>query len=346
MLFTLLPMGRGITPAWAGKSMIVRSVCLSSVDHPRVGGEKIVDFFCMVVIVGSPPRGRGKGRTATTDGKRTGITPAWAGKRSLGCNLAGCTTDHPRVGGEKCCFRSHTLLAWGSPPRGRGKASTARRNPAKPGITPAWAGKSEVLSVAYRCCVDHPRVGGEKRYISRIPAKAQGSPPRGRGKADAGAGREILGGITPAWAGKSRCARLDAGHRRDHPRVGGEKSRVAPRSDPGTGSPPRGRGKARYCPLLIGAVWITPAWAGKSGISHAYRPRPRDHPRVGGEKQMQEQAGKYWVGSPPRGRGKAAVQGWMRATEGITPAWAGKSREWPRGLTRAQDHPRVGGEKS
>ena len=76
MLFTLLPMGRGITPAWAGKSMIVRSVCLSSVDHPRVGGEKIVDFFCMVVIVGSPPRGRGKGRTATTDGKRTGITPA------------------------------------------------------------------------------------------------------------------------------------------------------------------------------------------------------------------------------------------------------------------------------
>ena len=113
--------GPGITPAWAGKSMIVRSVCLSSVDHPRVGGEKIVDFFCMVVIVGSPPRGRGKGRTATTDGKRTGITPAWAGKRSLGCNLAGCTTDHPRVGGEKCCFRSHTLLAWGSPPRGRGK---------------------------------------------------------------------------------------------------------------------------------------------------------------------------------------------------------------------------------
>ena len=167
MLFTLLPMGRGITPAWAGKSMIVRSVCLSSVDHPRVGGEKIVDFFCMVVIVGSPPRGRGKGRTATTDGKRTGITPAWAGKRSLGCNLAGCTTDHPRVGGEKCCFRSHTLLAWGSPPRGRGKASTARRNPAKPGITPAWAGKSEVLSVAYRCCVDHPRVGGEKQTTPR-----------------------------------------------------------------------------------------------------------------------------------------------------------------------------------
>ena len=183
MLFTLLPMGRGITPApWAGKSMIVRSVCLSSVDHPRVGGEKIVDFFCMVVIVGSPPRGRGKGRTATTDGKRTGITPAWAGKRSLGCNLAGCTTDHPRVGGEKCCFRSHTLLAWGSPPRGRGKASTARRNPAKPGITPAWAGKSPFDILPNGLSGDHPRVGGEKLPRCGSVYPWQGSPPRGRGK--------------------------------------------------------------------------------------------------------------------------------------------------------------------
>ena len=284
MLFTLLPMGRGITPAWAGKSMIVRSVCLSSVDHPRVGGEKIVDFFCMVVIVGSPPRGRGKGRTATTDGKRTGITPAWAGKRSLGCNLAGCTTDHPRVGGEKQVPHAEIRRSRGSPPRGRGKARYCPLLIGAVWITPAWAGKSLSSSATVRSDKDHPRVGGEKCGQCVVVVGVKGSPPRGRGKADHISGHNL-------------CAR------------------------------------------------ITPAWAGKSGISHAYRPRPRDHPRVGGEKQMQEQAGKYWVGSPPRGRGKAIKDAGERQAARITPAWAGKSTTSGHETTLPRDHPRVGGEK-
>ena len=33
------------------------------------------------------------------------------------------------------------------------------------------------------------------------------------------------------------------------------------------------------------------------------------------------------------------------AAHGITPAWAGKSREIPLHLRAAKDHPRVGGEK-
>ena len=96
------------------------------------------------------------------------------------------------------------------------------------GITPAWAGKSKYRTQKSGEAGDHPRVGGEKRYISRIPAKAQGSPPRGRGKADAGAGREILGGITPAWAGKSNQGRWRTPGREDHPRVGGEKYHKRP----------------------------------------------------------------------------------------------------------------------
>ena len=316
---------RGITPAWAGKSMIVRSVCLSSVDHPRVGGEKIVDFFCMVVIVGSPPRGRGKGRTATTDGKRTGITPAWAGKRSLGCNLAGCTTDHPRVGGEKCCFRSHTLLAWGSPPRGRGKASTARRNPAKPGITPAWAGKSEVLSVAYRCCVDHPRVGGEKFACIRPHSSFLGSPPRGRGKVTLPRRPPAVAGITPAWAGKREFQQLPEGRLQDHPRVGGEKKGEEKSTFWVKGSPPRGRGKADRCRPAASGWGITPAWAGKSLSSSATVRSDKDHPRVGGEKDQSGRITRKKTGSPPRGRGKVWSVCRCRWRKRITPAWAGKS---------------------
>ena len=42
MLFTLLPMGRGITPAWAGKSVLGALAVSVKPDHPRVGGEKPV----------------------------------------------------------------------------------------------------------------------------------------------------------------------------------------------------------------------------------------------------------------------------------------------------------------
>ena len=66
---------------------------------------------------------------------------------------------------------------------------------------------------------------------------------------------------------------------------------------------------------------------------------------MGGEK-LNTKAGKTaFRGSPPRGRGKAAVQGWMRATEGITPAWAGKRPQTAHRVKPQQDHPRVGGEK-
>ena len=66
---------------------------------------------------------------------------------------------------------------------------------------------------------------------------------------------------------------------------------------------------------------------------------------MGGEKQMQEQAGKYWVGSPPRGRGKAIKDAGERQAARITPAWAGKSTTSGHETTLPRDHPRVGGEK-
>ena len=52
----------GITPAWAGK----RTRCQTSgplhQDHPRVGGEKSIDYLGAEPCQGSPPRGRGKAR--------------------------------------------------------------------------------------------------------------------------------------------------------------------------------------------------------------------------------------------------------------------------------------------
>ena len=111
----------------------------------------------------------------------------------------------------------------------------------------------------------------------------------------------------------------------DHPRVGGEKHSGSCRTLTRSGSPPRGRGKAKndtHTHLVYG---ITPAWAGKSAAALA---------PAGGRN-----------GSPPRGRGKGydviPGLGGIR----ITPAWAGKRRWHSHACTRDWDHPRVGGEK-
>ena len=66
---------------------------------------------------------------------------------------------------------------------------------------------------------------------------------------------------------------------------------------------------------------------------------------MGGEKISLLLAASALSGSPPHGRGKATPRCILQQLRGITPAWAGKSRWCARGLTRAQDHPRMGGEK-
>ena len=72
---------RGITPAYAGKSACFQ-LCEKLVwDHPRVCGEKTGAFDVQTLIVGSPPRMRGKGFPSSSLFPHTGITPAYAGKR-------------------------------------------------------------------------------------------------------------------------------------------------------------------------------------------------------------------------------------------------------------------------
>ena len=71
-----------ITPAWAGKRFFF-GFCVGTVwDHPRVGGEKAKLKAMQTNVIGSPPRGRGKANHACLSTCSSGITPAWAGKRS------------------------------------------------------------------------------------------------------------------------------------------------------------------------------------------------------------------------------------------------------------------------
>ena len=66
-----------------------------------MGGEKTLYSGMQRVVLGSPPRGRGKVVLRQVAGASARITPAWAGKRFWNRPWVWATSDHPRVGGEK-----------------------------------------------------------------------------------------------------------------------------------------------------------------------------------------------------------------------------------------------------
>ena len=105
------------------------------------------------------------------------------------------------------------------------------------------------------------------------------------------------------------------------------------------------RGKGVIDVLVPEPFGITPAYAGKS-LRHSLTAYILwDHPRVCGEKSKYRLQINWWLGSPPRMRGKeqAAVQ--MGVRLGITPAYAGKRFTLYLRLRVHWDHPRVCGEK-
>ena len=131
-----------ITPACAGKSVILVDVLRPFRDHPRVCGEKQTATARPAAAPGSPPRVRGKDESAPLVVWYLGITPACAGKSGFPAAMTSLARDHPRVCGEKSVV---ILLC----------VATYR-------ITPACAGKSSRTCFATGGGKDHPRVCGEK----------------------------------------------------------------------------------------------------------------------------------------------------------------------------------------
>ena len=172
-------------------------------DHPRMGREKAADTCVYYSVTGSPPRGRGKVAFSSSDSAFSGITPAWAGKRSGQTACTSTRPDHPRMGGEKGTVKLMVVAPWGSPPHRRGKVLATIGHNLNTGITPALAGKSSSRWSDTPPRRDHPRVGGEKCCPEVCTIWLMGSPPRRRGKASRCPPLRPVVGITPAWAGKS-----------------------------------------------------------------------------------------------------------------------------------------------
>ena len=131
----------GITPAYAGKSLLKLLHHVGLRDHPRVCGEKAYSLVINGSEWGSPPRMRGKGTKRCSSRRGGRITPAYAGKSKRIAPSSVLFGDHPRVCGEKTTGFSSTTGFSGSPPRMRGKGVPGFLPVLRAGITPAYAGK-------------------------------------------------------------------------------------------------------------------------------------------------------------------------------------------------------------
>ena len=88
---------------------------------------------------------RGKEMLSQKEKLLSGITPAYAGKRSKKSVLNAIMQDHPRLCGEKGRIIQMSKGYAGSPPPMRGKAKNAGGGNVGIRITPAYAGKRSIF---------------------------------------------------------------------------------------------------------------------------------------------------------------------------------------------------------
>ena len=90
----------GITPACAGKTLLILLKISLLGDHPRVCGKNELVQELVIGWPGSPPRVREKQIKLMEGILVRRITPACAGKTEVGSDFLAFVWDHPRVCGK------------------------------------------------------------------------------------------------------------------------------------------------------------------------------------------------------------------------------------------------------
>ena len=196
----------------------------------------------------------------------------------------------------------------GSPPRVREKLSPTLAHSIKSRITPACAGKTEILTIHSTFKRDHPRVCGKNSGVGLSGCCVSGSPPRVREKLKQRTDKIEPIGITPACAGKTLVLVRSLPKYRDHPRVCGKNQWESYTAKTERGSPPRVREKPNAFLNSSCDTGITPACAGKTIFFHFSFILQKDHPRVCGKNNHLLTRLTDHVGSPPRVREKQRIR--------------------------------------
>ena len=175
---------------------------------------------------------------------------------------------------------------------------------------------------------NYPRSRGEKRaFPTRRKARTE-LPPLARGKVICAERSVWVGGITPARAGKSYSRLESLWGLWNYPRSRGEKYSGITSRGSVTELPPLARGKEH--PTWTGSTsrGITPARAGKSFLRCLGCECFGNYPRSRGEKSRKKPPKPLYLELPPLARGKGQLNQNAPQIRGITPARAGKRKQW------------------
>ena len=228
----------------------------------------------------------------------------------------------------------------------RGRLNDGQSQNVRQGNTPAYAGKTAILSAIRTTRKKHPRVCGEDAQTQAPQIAIRETPPRMRGRPEQYRGRNRKIRNTPAYAGKTRRFLNVRCKKEKHPRVCGEDSPSSSCTPLALETPPRMRGRHSALCMSLTTGRNTPAYAGKTLLPLAERLAVGKHPRVCGEDfrgRVYAMGGKE---TPPRMRGRpgSRVVHGMRSRN--TPAYAGKTGLQIFSGQMLEKHPRVCGEDS
>ena len=335
----------GNTPACAGKSQRSRSYARCTWKYPRVRGEESARISTHVLYVEIPPRARGRAQRADSSARRSGNTPACAGK-SFDRGVVCCTDrKYPRVRGEEKLILQARREGAEIPPRARGRDCGRHRILRRQGNTPACAGKRRWSGMTATRHWKYPRVRGEEGLKPSTLKRGVEIPPRARGRVEPATSFTTSLGNTPACAGKSELSVPQQTAPRKYPRVRGEEKVDTFQLVHVREIPPRARGRAHVgcCGLYLRGN--TPACAGKSDHLIHKSTLKRKYPRVRGEETFPSWPLNARVEIPPRARGRAAGARQWCLRAGNTPACAGKRHRLPFSDFLLRKYPRVRGEE-
>ena len=215
---------------------------------------------------------------------RRRIIPAHAGKRPGQHSSGASCGDHPRSCGEKGRRYIRIKGLHGSSPLMRGKVVDNSFNGLCIRIIPACAGKRSYPCRSHEKRRNHPRLCGEKFWLTSIRLARCGSSPLMRGKVQSTHNDTDRIRIIPAHAGKSGYDAIYRQQMWDHPRSCGEKGFVVLAFRAIAGSSPLMRGKVSRHHHCRSFHRIIPAHAGKRCCAPPSPVWGGDHPRSCGEK--------------------------------------------------------------
>ena len=171
----------------------------------------------------------------------------------------------------------------GSSPHTRGKRHAARQDLRVVTLIPAHAGKTGVQQLQHPIARAHPRTRGENASTFSVNAFNAGSSPLTRGKHRVRMVRDLIQGLIPAHAGKTRHTARQSPPPSAHPHSREENVVLRRLSAVAAGSSPLTRGKRYLTTIKPALANLIPAHAGKTRCTVSRSRRCRAHPRSRGE---------------------------------------------------------------